>query len=104
SKLARELPCRRQNDVLLVEAVRADRSRVNPAMSGIDDDRRNAPRRRRSPSDWLRRCRIGPPSEERAKGEPAQHTAPHATDVPHAPPIGTSSPQNENRRATNPIR
>jgi len=55
-------------------------------MPRIDNDRRQATLRRRSPLHRVRRRRIERPCEGGAKHRQAQNFAPVAIQLPHAPP------------------
>ena len=80
-ELSRELACRRENDVLFINAICTDRSGIDSAVAGVDDDGRDVPHRRRCPGGRLRRDRIESPSGDGAKYDRAQHPAPPAAEA-----------------------
>src|SRR6516225_9605053 len=70
-----------------MDALRADRSGIDPAVTGIDDDRRNVTYRWHSSCRRLGRCRFEAPPGDGAKREAAQYPTPPAIHVrmPHPP-------------------
>ena len=96
-QLTRHVLRRRIDDVLFIDAVRADRSGVDPAVTGIEDDHRpiaqwRLPSQRRLSSPRrLRRSRVEPRTDCGAARQQTQHVAPRARDIPHAPPPAARS-------------
>ena len=90
-QLTRHVLRRGIDDVLFIDAVPADRSGVDPAMAGVEDDQRPivqrppSSQRRLSPPRRLRQSRLKNQAGCSAARQQTQQIAPAASDIPHAP-------------------